>query len=121
MYRVELVLGLVVVAAWIYSVVTCVLTPDSEVRGIPKFAWLILIVLLPLLGSVLWIGVGRTRMPRAPRFAGPGPAAPGLAAPRTYSALTADERIRRMEEDLARLEREEPSDDDDRGQRPARG
>lgn len=112
MYRVELILGLAVTVAEIYSIVTCILTPESEVRGIPKWGWLVLIVLLPLLGAVLWIGVGRERRRPVARAAG-GIAAPGaVAPPRGYSALTSDERIRRMEEDLARLEQE--SDEGDR-------
>ena len=113
-YRVELILGIVVAIAWIYSIVTCVLTPDDEVRGIPKWGWLILIVLLPLLGSVLWIGVGRQRVARAPRPVGPA----SFSTERSYSALASDERIRRMEEDLARLEQE--SDDGDPDARPKR-
>ena len=103
MQRVELVLGLVVLALWIYSLVSCILTPESQVRGVPKALWLVVIVLLPLLGSVLWLGVGRERgVPRV-RPVGGSVAQP---APRGYSALPGDERIRRMEEDLARLERE---------------
>lgn len=113
MARVELVFGIVVAIAWIYSLVTCVLTPENEIRGIPKWGWLILIVLLPLLGAVLWIGVGRERRPAGPR--GYGAAAQNtVAPPRTYGALASDERIRRMEEDLARLERESDGDADPR-------
>jgi hypothetical protein len=125
--RVELVLGLVVVAVWIYSLVSCMMTPQARIRGIPKALWLVVIVLLPLLGSVLWLGVGRERgahrtprPPRAPRAA-TGFAAP--AAPRGYAALPHEERIRRMEEDLARLEREsgpEPTPGEDEG-RPEHG
>lgn len=103
MARVETVLGIVVLIVWIFSIVSCALTPESQVRGIPKWGWLILIVLLPLLGSVLWLAVGRTSGSPLPRLR---PAAPSAPAPRTYQAMTGDERIRRMEEDLARLERE---------------
>lgn len=117
MQRVELVLGLAVTVLWIYSIVNCVLTPESQVRGIPKLAWLVLIVLVPLLGSVLWLAVGRTSGP--PRLPRPRPAAPPTRAPGTYSALTSDERIRRMEEDLRRLEQESDRPDDE-GPRPGR-
>lgn len=99
-----MVLGAVVLLLWIYSLVSCVLTPEHQVRGIPKWAWIVLIVLLPLLGSVLWLAVGRYGGPRLPRL--PEQRAPQPPARRTYEAMTADERIRRMEEDLARLEDE---------------
>lgn len=116
MARVEAVLGIVVLVVWIFSIVSCVLTPESQVRGIPKWAWVVLIVLLPLLGSVLWLAVGRTGGSPLPRLR---PAAPTASAPRTYQAMTGDERIRRMEEDLARLERE--SDQGDGDSRVGRG
>ncbi|MFD1721222.1 PLDc N-terminal domain-containing protein [Amnibacterium endophyticum] len=103
MARVELVLGIVVLLLWVYALVSLVLTPEHEVRGVPKWAWLVLIVLLPLLGAVLWIGVGRSRGAGIPRLRS---AAPPPVGPRTYQAMTADERIRRLEEDLARLEQE---------------
>lgn len=101
MARVELILGLLTAVVWIYSIVTCALADPAVVKYVPKPVWLIGIVLLPLLGSVLWLGVGRERRPRAAAQPPVGP-----PVPRTYSAMTSDERIRRMEEDLARLERE---------------
>jgi hypothetical protein len=106
--RIELVVALVVLVLELYSIVNCILTPESQVRGIPKALWLVLIVLVPLLGSVLWLGVGRDRVAPVPRRApaGPAPAVP----PSGYAAMTAEERIRRMEEDLARLERESGED-----------
>jgi hypothetical protein len=105
--RIELVVALAVLVLEIYSIINCILTPEAQVRGIPKAAWLILIVLLPLLGSALWLGVGRDRAVHAPRrSAPPSPAIP----PSGYAALSSEERIRRMEEDLARLERESGED-----------
>ena len=107
MARVELVVALVVLVLELYSIVNCILTPDEQVKGVPKVLWLVLIVLLPLLGSVLWLGVGRDRVPARPRTA---VVAPPVASPSSYAAMTAEERIRRMEEDLARLERESGED-----------
>lgn len=108
MARVELVVALIVLVLEIYSIINCILTPESEVRGIPKALWLILIVLLPLLGSVLWLGVGRDREAVARRR--PQPDAGGAPRSTGYSALSSDERIRQMEEDLRRLERESGDD-----------
>lgn len=97
-------MGIAVTVLWVYSIVNCVLTPESAVRGIPKAAWLVVIVLLPLLGSVLWLGVGRS----TPR---PAPPRTAPSSPRGYAAMASDERIRRMEEDLARLEQEDRRND----------
>jgi hypothetical protein len=108
--RIELFVALVVLVLEIHSLITCILTPESEVRGLPKALWIVLIVLLPLLGSALWLGVGRpARARRVPRPATPSAGAPAVPPP-GYSALPADERIRRREEDLRRLEQESGED-----------
>jgi hypothetical protein len=111
--RIEVLVGLLVLVLEIYAIANCILTPPSEVRGVPKAVWLIFIVLLPLLGSVLWLGVGRDRASRPARMPRPEYRSdvPPPEVGRGYAALTSDERIRRMEEDLARLEREADEDD----------
>ncbi|MCU1473489.1 hypothetical protein [Amnibacterium sp.] len=108
MARIELVVALVVLVLELYSIVNCILTPDPQVKGIPKGLWLVLIVLLPLLGSALWLGVGRDRVAPAARRG--SVVAPPAVPPSGYAAMTGEERIRRMEEDLARLERESGED-----------
>jgi hypothetical protein len=106
--RIELVVALVVLVLELYSIVNCILTPDEQVKGVPKVLWLVLIVLLPLLGSVLWLGVGRDRVVPAPVRR--PVVSPPAVSPSGYAAMTAEERIRRMEEELARLERESGED-----------
>ena len=108
MARIELVVALVVLVLEVYAIVNCILTPEDQVKGVPKVLWLVLIVLLPLLGSVLWLGVGRERVGAAPPRR--PVASPPAVSPSGYAAMTAEERIRRMEEDLARLEREAGDD-----------
>jgi hypothetical protein len=106
--RIELVVALVVLVLELYAIVNCILTPDEQVKGVPKVLWLVLIVLLPLLGSVLWLGVGRDRVVPAPVRR--PVVSPPAVSPSGYAAMTAEERIRRMEEELARLERESGED-----------
>jgi len=108
MERIELVVALIVLVLEIYSVVNCILTPDTEVKHIPKAIWLVLILLLPLIGSVLWLGVGRDRDAVARRSG----STRTLERPSAgYSAMRYDDRIRQMEEDLARLEAESTDED----------
>ena len=108
MARIELVVALIVLALELYSIISCILTPDEQVKGVTKPVWLILIVLIPLLGSALWLGVGRDRVRGVPQR-NAAPAQP-VVGPSGYSAMTSEERIRRMEEDLRRLERESGED-----------
>jgi Phospholipase_D-nuclease N-terminal len=68
----------------IFAVVDCVQTPDRELRGLPRFAWLVLIVFIPIAGSVAWLMVGSDRSgaerPGVPWPAGQGGEA-GLRRP----------------------------------------
>jgi hypothetical protein len=43
----------------IYCLIDAIQTPDSEVRNLPKVAWMVLILLIPLAGSIAWLVAGR--------------------------------------------------------------
>lgn len=111
MARLEVLVALAVLVLEIFAVVNCALTPDARVRGMPKALWLIAILIFPLIGSVLWLAVGRDPVIAPARRRPPDDDARFLGQSDGYMSKRAqDERIRRMEQDLARLERE--SDDD---------
>lgn len=108
MARVWLVLAVIAVALTIFTVVDVILTDRSRARGVPKLAW-VFIAMIPVVGAILWFSVGR----------GPaGSAAPAYIAPdddpsflRGLSAKEEqDERIRRLEQELAELD-DPPADD----------
>jgi hypothetical protein len=63
---------LLTIALTIYAVVDCVQTDDRAVRGLPKVAWVLLILILPLAGSIAWLVAGRPQRPRP----GSGPSHP---------------------------------------------
>ncbi len=44
----------------IYALVDCVQTPAPEIRGLPRVAWLPVIV-VPIVGPLMWLTVGRRR------------------------------------------------------------
>jgi len=74
MLRVALVLlGL---AIYIWFIVDVIRTPGSTTRTLPKFVWLLIVILLPLLGGLLWLLAGRPRSQRPGRKRGRGPVAP---------------------------------------------
>ncbi len=43
----------------IYALVDCVQSRDEDIRGIPKLAWLIVILIAPLVGGIGWFIAGR--------------------------------------------------------------
>jgi hypothetical protein len=68
----------------IFAIVDCVQTPDGEVRGLPRFAWLLIIVFIPIAGPIAWLMAGSERgaakSERVAWPAGPG-SEPGLRRP----------------------------------------
>ncbi|MFI0907914.1 PLD nuclease N-terminal domain-containing protein [Streptomyces sioyaensis] len=56
---------LLVLALWIYAFIDCLNTPESQVRGLPKVIWVLIILLFGevLVGPVAWLVAGKTRRP----------------------------------------------------------
>ena len=117
---------IVVMALWIYALLDLIQTDEILVRNLPKTMWLILVIFIPMVGSMAWIIAGR------PLYAGwaPGgsqgrrPAARlapedrpdwSVGAPRAVAGPTAED-LQRWEDDLARRERELGSPELDAGE-----
>jgi hypothetical protein len=66
----------------VYCLIDCVQTPEAQVRSLPKVVWVILILLLPFVGSIAWLLVGRSQGGRAPRTWAPGSGFPEADRPR---------------------------------------
>ena len=101
------VISLLVVALMVFALVDIIRRDDSQVKFMPKFVWLLLVVLLPFVGSVLWFGIGREypeggiRLERPARLKRSRPAPP--SAP---SAPVIPMDTRTTEEQIADLDRE---------------
>lgn len=74
--------GLALLAFWLFSLFDVATTPEEEVRHSPKAVWLIIVAALPLIGGLFWMLRGRPRVARetwpvTPRAEGePGPKGP---------------------------------------------
>lgn len=99
------VLALLIFALMVVALIDAITRRDDQVKHLPKFAWVIFIVLLPLLGSVLWFTIGREwSAPGEPMsFGDPRRWSKDAATP---SAPAASRDTRSTEEQLAALERE---------------
>lgn len=53
------------VAIVIFAFIDCLVTRGDQVRGLPKPVWAVLIVLIPLLGALGWLLIGRAPQKRA--------------------------------------------------------
>ena len=129
MVRVLLPVVLLLIAFWVYSIVDCALLPPTRHRGVSKPVWILIVVLLPVLGGILWFIVGRGRQRTAPVSTAPDDDLEFLG--NIGSISDQDERIRRLEAELAALDAEDadpdrpgtpssPASDDD-GEGPPRG
>jgi len=52
-------LGFVEIAMLVYCLVDCIQAEEGRIRNLPKIAWILLIIILPLAGGVAWLAVGR--------------------------------------------------------------
>ncbi|GAT75003.1 PLDc N-terminal domain-containing protein [Microbacterium hydrocarbonoxydans] len=98
--------SLLVIALMIGALIDIITRDDSQVRYVPKMVWLIIVILLPLIGSILWFALGREyseagiripRMQRQPR-SGPTPSPQAPPAPPVDTRTT--------EQQIADLDRE---------------
>jgi hypothetical protein len=53
--------SLLYIGIMVWAIADILLIDSSRVRGLPKFAWVTLVILLPLIGSILWVAIGRER------------------------------------------------------------
>ncbi|MEC3975251.1 PLDc N-terminal domain-containing protein [Amycolatopsis sp. H20-H5] len=52
-------LGCVTLGLWIFCLVDVVVTEEGSCRNLSKGLWLLLVLLLPLVGSIIWLVAGR--------------------------------------------------------------
>ena len=90
------IIAVLSIALTVFALADCVQTEDDKIRGLPKWAWIVLIVLIPWVGPITWLFVGKERN------LGGGP-------PRRQGPLAPDEDpdfLRRLDEDIRRERRE---------------
>ena len=69
-------LGLITVLVMIAALVDIVGSDESAIRGLPRSGWILLVVAVPLVGSVVWVIAGRPRAAFSGRVAGDVPDEP---------------------------------------------
>ncbi|MET8777321.1 PLD nuclease N-terminal domain-containing protein [Nocardia sp. NPDC050713] len=53
------VLGFLTLALWVYCLVDIITCPEAGIRHLPKMGWLLVVVLIPTIGALLWLFAGR--------------------------------------------------------------
>lgn len=133
---------LLVFALTVFCLIDAATTPSDQVRNLPKWAWLLLIIVFDLIGSIAWLLAGHPwggspgrvagwpgSQATGPRRGGPGPPAPRRTmAPDDDPAFLGqldrsnrehEDLLRQWEQDLRRREEElRGPDDTDPSARP---
>ena len=55
----RVILVLLAVALYVYFIIDVARTPKGQARSLPKWLWMLLVIVLPLVGGVLWLILGR--------------------------------------------------------------
>jgi hypothetical protein len=53
------IVGVALLALWVYCIFDVIATEQAAVRNLPKGIWLIIVILLPDVGSIAWLLLGR--------------------------------------------------------------
>lgn len=103
-------LGVAAVIFMVYAVADCAFFDRTRIRGLNRGWWIVVILFVPVIGAVLWFLIGRGRAHRIPtgrnREVAPDDDTDFLR--RLQNDAAQDERIRRLEQELAELGDDEP-------------
>ena len=108
MIKLELLFTLVAFAVWIFTLADVVQSPGKDVRNLPKVAWVVIVLLFPVLGSAAWFVLGRPQGPSRPAVGErSAPAYPEYDRPGRSAAVDAekDEEFLRQVRDRAEVQR----------------
>lgn len=109
MSRLFVIVPFIAAGLYVFAYVDLVLTDRERVRAFPKLAWAV-VILLPIVGAILWLIFGKDRLDRGGdrRTVAPDDDPQFLANLRRDEEQ--DERIRRLEQELADLDDDPPKD-----------
>lgn len=107
-------IGFLLIALWLYCIFDVIATDEILIRSLPKMAWLFIVILIPDIGSIAWLALGR------PQYAGwrpgdtegratrrvVGPEDRPDFSPGSGSGSADAGRLRAWEDDLQRREQE---------------
>lgn len=43
----------------VFCLIDCVQSDEHRIRNLPKWGWIVLVILIPIVGSILWLFAGR--------------------------------------------------------------
>lgn len=116
---VRVLIPFLVLAIDIYALVDVITITETRIKALNKFAWVLLIIVLPLMGAILWFVLGKENRNNPDDRGGPNRR---YDTPRTLAPdddpvfLNNAGRLEEQERRIARLEAELKALDDDKPQ-----
>jgi hypothetical protein len=111
MQRFLIPLFVLVVAFMVFTIVDIILIERTRVRALPKPLWVV-VALIPIVGGVLWLAVGRVRVGDAAGSVRRGPVAPDDDPEflrRLNREKAMEDRIEQLEQELRDLDDDPPT------------
>jgi hypothetical protein len=93
----------------IFALIDILTKGDDQVRGLPKVAWVFLVILVPVVGTIVWFAVGHDWSQGSRnhgRYIEPNRHEDRYASLGHARAAHGDKRVSGTEQELAELERE---------------
>lgn len=97
-FAIELVL-------FVFCLIDIIQSPQGEIRNLPKWGWIVLIIIVPLVGCVAWLVAGRPSTARRSGWSA-GRVFPAAAPPAPDRDPAIDEIDTRLKADLEQVDRE---------------
>ena len=118
----EGVLGIALLFLWIFCIFDVISSEPELVRNLPKLVWLLIVIVVPDVGSIAWLILGRPRgAALSPGATWSRPSRPQRAqepvgpedSPHFLKSIDEQRRLKAWEDDLRRREEELKRKDDD--------
>ena len=59
MIKLELLLGVVWFAIWVFAIIDVLSAPEPAIRRLPKLGWLLVVAIFGVIGALAWFVLGR--------------------------------------------------------------
>jgi hypothetical protein len=103
---IDVVIPFLVLVLVVAALVDIITRPDSSIQHLPKIVWILLVIVLPVIGGILWFAVGRSYQPAGGNGGGRYSEPLHNGDPARQRSIAADTRVLTTEQELEALDRE---------------
>jgi hypothetical protein len=123
MIDVEGIVAVAFLLFWIWALLDCIATDSAMVRNLPKLMWILLVLILPVIGALAWLLLGRPEKadwrPGSSDYASPRRPVGVEDSPRySTTPIITDRRSRELDAELERWERQQRERGESTGEDP---